>query len=527
MKENPTLQNIISIWEGLSVARRIYVGLATLLVILSVLAIAKDSTKRNLSLLFGSLEPDAAGDVIVALDQRGVKYEVRGNAIYVPGSDRDLLRVMLAGEGLPAIGSQGYEILDGLSGFGTTSQMFDAAYWRAKEGELSRTIITSPGVRAARVHISPSNERSFKKNNKATAAVSLTTNGNTLSARQVSALQYLVASAVSGLDPADVAILDDKGGLISDGDSPISRENGDKRAEALRTRAERLLEARVGINNAIVEVTIETVTEAETILERRIEPEGRVAISTDISEIANSSKNDVAGSVSVASNLPTGDAENGSGTSNSEISETRALTNYEVSETEREIVRVPGDVRRLTVAVLINELASDSSNNGENDLRRSDQELESLEALVASAVGLNTDRGDRITLRSMPFEPVSILGTEVAASRSLPINFSQLLPLLVFAVVSLILGLFVVRPIFAPKNFPALEAISNPTQAKLAVETQQFSHANESNSLQITNAASTADPVTRLREMITDRETEAVQILQDWMEEPRSERPTT
>ena len=73
--------------------------------------------------------------VIRALDQRGVVYEVVGDTIRVDATQRDSLRMVLAAEGLPATGVAGYELLDGLTGFGTTSQMFDAAYWRAKEGE--------------------------------------------------------------------------------------------------------------------------------------------------------------------------------------------------------------------------------------------------------------------------------------------------------------------------------------------------------------------------------------------------------
>ena len=130
-----------------------------------------------MSLLFGGLEARAAGDVIAALDQRGIPYDVRGGAIYVPTAQRDTLRMGLASEGLPTNGSQGYELLDSLSGFSTTSQMFDAAYWRAKEGELARTILASPHVRAARVHISTSATRPFQRDQAPTAAVTVTTAG--------------------------------------------------------------------------------------------------------------------------------------------------------------------------------------------------------------------------------------------------------------------------------------------------------------------------------------------------------------
>ncbi len=106
------------------------------------------ASQPDMALLFAGLEPAASGEVIAALEQQGVPYEVRGPAVYVPSTQRDVLRMTLASEGLPQTAGQGYELLDSLTGFGTTAQMFDAAYLRAKEGELARTILASPGIRS-------------------------------------------------------------------------------------------------------------------------------------------------------------------------------------------------------------------------------------------------------------------------------------------------------------------------------------------------------------------------------------------
>ena len=86
-------------------------------------------------------------------------------------ASRDKLRMDLAAQGLPAAGGAGYELLDGMSGFGTTSQMFDAAYWRAKEGELARTILALPNVRTARVHLAVPSGRGYRREAQATASV--------------------------------------------------------------------------------------------------------------------------------------------------------------------------------------------------------------------------------------------------------------------------------------------------------------------------------------------------------------------
>lgn len=510
------MQNLGSVWANLDMRRRLVVIGATIAVFLAVFGLTRGAAMRDLALLYAGLDPGAAGGVISALDQRGVLYEVRGDAIYVPVADRDILRLSLAGEGLPESASQGYELLDSLSGFGTTSQMFDAAYWRAKEGELARTILSVPGIRTARVHISTPGNRPFARDLQATAAVTVGMAGGALSAEQARALRYLVASAVAGMSPDDVAVIDAQNGLVPGDDAAAG---GDGRAEDLRGRAMRLLEARVGPGNAVVEVTVETVTETESILERRIDPDSRVAISTDIEERQSSAEDSGNGAVTVASNLPDGDAAGSGDVSRSNDSESRTLTNYEISETSREVVRGPGDIRRLTVAVLVNDIATTAADGTVSTVPRSDEELAALRDLVASAVGLDEARGDVITIRSMAFEPVPLLGTEGIAASGPSLDTMGLIRLGVLATVALILGLFVVRPILAAgRPAPALPEIPALPAALAAPPPEPASGDG-------IEEAEIVDPVSRLRRLIESRQDETIQILQTWIEEPgRNER---
>jgi flagellar M-ring protein FliF len=504
------------------------VALATVAVFAAVLMIARAAATGDLALLYSGLESSAAGDVIAALDQRGVDYEVRGGAIYVDSSQRDQLRMSLAGEGLPANTGQGYELLDQLTGFGTTSQMFDAAYLRAKEGELARTILASPYIRTARVHISTPSNRTFQRDQKPTAAVTVTTAAGTLSGAHAKALRYLIAASVSGMSPDDVAVIDGSGGLIPNNDDPAAI-GADSRAEDLRNRAEHLLEARVGYGNAVVEVSVDTVTESESIVERRIDPESRVAISTDVTERTDTSQDSRGTDVTVASNLPTGAASGDTGASTSDNSENRSLTNFEVSETKREVLRTPGAIRRMTVAVLINDVTTTDSAGATIVQTRTPDELDALRELVASAVGLDAERGDVITLKSMPFEPIAITGTEAeAAASAMPLNLMSLIQLGVLSAVALVLGLFVVRPIMnsgrvaalpPPQGFGALTGtVEGPTTATIAGPMAALTApvAGHDEGGQVGGA----DPVTRLRKMIEERQAETVQILQSWIEDP-------
>ena len=231
----------------------------------------------------------------------------------------------LASEGLPANNNRGYELLDSLSGFGTTSQMFDAAYWRAKEGELARTIVGSPHISSARVHIANTGSNPFQRSLQPTASVAITTIGGPLPASNARALKFLVASAVAGLSPEDVAVIDGVGGLISSGEETPQAAGGDDRAAQMRERVQRLLEARVGYGNAVVELSLETVTETESISEKIFDPASRIAISTDTEERTTNSKDTGGGDVTVASNLPDGDAAGGE-SSSSQNSETRSAS---------------------------------------------------------------------------------------------------------------------------------------------------------------------------------------------------------
>lgn len=128
------MQNVLATWSALDLRRRIIIIGATVAMFAAVLALGRIAGQTQMALLYAGLEPASAGEVVAALEQRGVAHEVRGDSIFVDAAQRDGLRMALASEGLPTAGGGGYELLDSLSGFGTTSQMFDAAYWRAKGG---------------------------------------------------------------------------------------------------------------------------------------------------------------------------------------------------------------------------------------------------------------------------------------------------------------------------------------------------------------------------------------------------------
>ncbi len=512
----------MTVWGKLDARRRAVVIGATLLMFLAIALLARGPGNGQMALLYAGLDPAAAGEVVAALEARGTPYEVRGDAIWVPKSARDLERMTLAAEGLPTTSTGGYELLDSLSGFGTTSQMFDAAYWRAKEGELARTILAVPAVRAARVHISAGSSRPFQRQEEPSAAVTVTTRSGSLDASQAQALRHLVAAAVPGMSPDDVAVIDAESGLVA-GEDP--EDATASRAEELAGRAERLLEARVGAGNAVVEVSVDTVTETERLTERNFDPEGRVAISSETEE-SESTASSNGGAVTVASNLPDGEAQGSAGEGSSEES-SRTLTNYEVSETSREVLREPGAVRRLTVAVLVNDLSATDEAGVVTTVPRPEEELAALQELVASAVGYDEARGDVITVKSLPFQPLAALGSEAAPPTGLPFDLMGLLRPALLALVAVVLGLFVLRPLLreqaGPDLLPEPPALAAPEGGfPSALPVMDFSNAmapvfNGGTGLLSDGAA--ADPAERLRRLIAERQEETAQILQSWIDD--------
>jgi flagellar M-ring protein FliF len=411
--------------------------------------------------------------------------------------------------------------------------MFDAAYWRAKEGELARTILALPQIKAARVHISRSDAQPFRQPERQTASVTVTTAAGTLPVAQAKALKHLVASAVAGMSPDDVSVIDSTGGLIDDASDDDPAIAGHDRAAEMKRNVERLLEARVGPGNAVVEVAVDVVTERESITERRIDPEGRVAISTDTEEKSENSTTP-GGDVTVASNLPEGDVASGAN-GQSSAAETRERVNFEVSETQREVLRSPGALRKLSVAVLVNTLTVTAEDGTTTSEPRPQEELDVLRELVASAVGLDEARGDTLTLRSLAFEPLPQDGTLVEAGMLDGLDLMSLIRLAVLALVALVIGLFVLRPMLSARRDaaelpPAAQPLSladmnglEPLPDLPRFLDGEIDMGGDLPSMQVISRADAdamaPDPVARLRQLIEARQAESVEILRGWMDE--------
>lgn len=422
---------------------------ATLIVFSSVMNMA---TKPRMAFLYGGLDASASGDVLSALEGMDVEAEVRGEAIYVPENRRDALRMALARQGLPQQGQPGFELLDELNGFATTSEMFDAAYWRAKEGELARTLLATPGVKSARVHIAVPKASSFARRRRPpSASATITMGRGRLDLQQATAMRYLIALAVPDMQPEQVAIIDSVNGVIlkPGAADPVIQAEGDSLDRERRMEGDLvdLLEARVGPGNARVTVALDIDREHETVSERILDPESRVMMGRETTDMQQSEQGGASGAVTVASNLPDGDAGGQATQSNSSRSETNETTRFDISEVNRQREKLPGAVSRVHVAVLVNDAPGA---DGAAPAPRSEAELESIRQLVAASVGFNEARGDIVTVKSMPFHEFEAVETPAETGGIMlwaQQNVMSILQIVIPAIVVIVLGMFVLKPV--------------------------------------------------------------------------------
>jgi flagellar M-ring protein FliF len=516
------VKQLQTFWDGLDPRRRLIAALSVVAILAAVFGISRVATEPSMAMLYSGLDTAAAGEVVAELEAEGAAFEVDGGAILVESAQRDRIRMQLAAKGLPAGGPAGYEILDNLSGFGTTSQMFDAAYWRAKEGELARTITGSPNVRAARVHLANPVSQPFSRTPAGSASVTVTRVRGELDRGQAEAIRYLVSSAVAGVAPEAVAVIDSARGVVLAGNEDAFEGAGaspNERAETLRANIQRLLEARVGPGRAIVEVNVDAEMESRTVSERTIDPDSRVAISSETEQSSENATGTSPG-VTVASNLPDGDVGGDPSQSQRSASESRERQNFEVSETRSERVILPGQTRRISVAVMVDGIVQRNPDGTESWSPRPPEEMETLRQLVQSAIGFDESRGDTVTIESLEFTASPDQGTlaERSGPGFLDLHGARLAQLGVLGLIVLALIFFVLRPMLARRPVIELAELTGPRE--LGHDAGRSLPPQIGDLLEL--PAQTVNKIERLREVITSRGEDSAAVLRSWIESPET-----
>ncbi|MVS99895.1 flagellar basal-body MS-ring/collar protein FliF [Devosia marina] len=436
----------------------------------------------NLAPLYSGLSLEDSSAIVTELQTLNIPYELRGegDTILVPRDQITTMRMTLAGEGLPTRGQVGYEIFDQQSTLGATSFVQNINNVRALEGELARTIGSLNRITGARVHlVLPERELFRRERQDPSASIVLTTRGE-LSTGEIRAIQHLVASAIEGLTPSRVSIVDEQGTLLASGTGEdvagVMTAQNDERTlgfeNRMRTRVEDMLANVVGAGRARVEVAAELDFNRSTTTQELFDPESQVVRSTQTRESENLSGGNN-GQVTVANELPGANQNNGAGGVTEQGTSTEEVINYEISKTTQTAVTEAGAVKRLSVAVVVDGTYTDDGAGNMAYTPRTADEIAQIQTLVRSAVGFSADRGDSVEVVNMQFAErpeLAPLGTEAGAglldfTRDDLMNGAEMAVTLLIA---LALVFFVMRPLLKKVLTPETQPLALPEAAEVS-----------------------------------------------------------
>lgn len=409
------MQNVMNAITKIGPLRLAAVAAMGIGLIIFFVFVSSRLTSGQMKLLYSDLSSQDKNAIVRELEASSVTFTVNDatGEIQVGAKEVGRVRMLLAAKGLPEGGSVGYEIFDKDSGLGTTRFDQDMKELRAMEGELIRTVNTIKVVDSSRIHlVLPKRELFSREARPASASVFLKLKpGQKMDPEQIAAIQHLIAAAVPELNPAHVSIVDQSGNLLANGRDEKGGTAASGDIERLRLAYEQrlmfqiqdMLSRVVGAGKVQVVVSADMDYDKETTSAEQYDPEGQVARSTqNVTENDNESAAQQ-NNVSVQNNLP-GLPDQSAGQGDRRTSNrTEEITNFEVSKTIKNHVREGGQVRTLSVAVLVDGNYVPNKDGKLEYTPRSDKELENIKALVTSAVNFNQKRGDKLEVVNMRF----------------------------------------------------------------------------------------------------------------------------
>lgn len=527
----------------------------TLAVAALLFYLATQATATPMGLLYSGLDARDSAAVVEKLDAANVPYEIKGDGstILVPQDQALKLRMQMAGEGLPAGGGVGYEIFDEQDALGVTSFQQNVNKLRALEGELARTIRSLDRIEQARVHLVIPERKLFTDSAvQPTASIVLRARGS-VAPEQVQAIQHLVASAVEGLSPQRVNVVDEKGQLLagSEGEGSSAAMQSALAArqtayeERVRRQVEGIVASIVGPGRARVEVSANMDFNRRTKESVKYDPDGQVIRSTQSrSQTGDSTNTEGQDAVSVATNLPEGqDAAPAAGTDQSREVNSQAdeTVNYEISNVKETEIQEGGSVKRLSVAVAVDGTWTTSTEGARSYQARSPEDMQKIEALVRSAVGFDESRGDALQVVNVQFAQEDAQTLPPVEEPFLGLGKSDIMKLVelsVLLIVALLAILLVFRPLMSRLVAPiaieggaaqltgpgglalagagGMAALPGPDMAALPAP-----HGDTDQMIDIAQVDGqvSASQVRRVGEIVQKHPEEAVSIMRQWLHE--------
>ena len=510
------------------------------------------------AILFAGLEPRDATAVITKLEALNVPYEQKGDGgtILIASDQVSKIRMQLAAEGMPSAGV-GYEIFDKSDTFGTTAFVQNVNRLRALEGELGRTIKSLDAIDSARVHLVIPDRQVFSRDNQPPSASVVVKARTKLSRGQVSAIQHLVAASVAGLSANAVALIDDRGELLAggtgEGDEATAAAQEERTAgfeDRLRQRVETIVSSIVGPGHARVQVAADMDFNRVTETAETFDPDSRVIRSSQTVQQDSQSKDSRnSAAVSVGNALPgqavpTPPGDNGSTSANTRTEET---VNYEISKKTTTQVQDAGQVKRLSVAVVVDGTYTPGANGQRTYAPRSTDDMTKITALVRSAIGFDEKRGDQLQVTNMRFADIDAGPDTPAAEPMFGLDSAawfKLGEVMILSITALLVFLLVVRPMIRRLTTPivpgvAAAAVAGPNAAPQV--THQAAQADDDHDeeasperpkpLAIPKRESMIDisqidgqvresSIRKVGDVVTAHPEEAMAILRTWLHQP-------
>ncbi|MGB6395223.1 MAG: flagellar basal-body MS-ring/collar protein FliF [Bradyrhizobium sp.] len=537
------MQGLVTFLRGLGASRLMAMVAVTAALIGFFAFVIMRVTTPQMTTLFTDLSVEDSSGIIKDLERQGIPFELRseGSVIMVPKDKVTRLRMKLAEGGLPKGGGVGYEIFDKSDALGTTSFVQNINHLRALEGELARTIRAIDRIQAARVHLVLPERPLFSRETPEPSASIVVRVRGTLEPQQIRAIRHVVASAVNGLKPQRVSIVDEAGQLLADGAAgDVDQAVGDERRagfeKRMRKQVEDIVSSVVGSGRARVQLSADFDYNKITQTSDKFDPEGRVLRSSQTRE-ESSATTDNNGQVTVNNELPGNKSQDNAAAARDQSKKTEETNNYEISRTTKTEVTEAGRVNRISVAVLVDGSYSKNEKGEMVYKERSKEELDRIAMLVRSAIGFDQKRGDQVEVVNLKFadapviaplaEPAGLLG----ALQFTKDDVMYVIELGVMMLLGLVVMFMVIRPLV--KRILNSEQIAaalggEPAHALTDGQAQAAGQAllpGTNATAQLIDVAQVqgqvhAQSVHRVGELAERNPNETVSIVRQWLSEP-------
>ncbi|MBO4226808.1 flagellar basal-body MS-ring/collar protein FliF [Bradyrhizobium neotropicale] len=540
------MQSLVAFLKGLGAARLAAMVAVTAALIGFFAFVILRVTTPQLTTLFTDLSVEDSSAIVKELERQAIPFELRndGAVIMVPKDKVMRLRMKLAEGGMPKGGGVGYEIFDKSDALGTTSFVQNINHLRALEGELARTIRAIDRIQAARVHLVLPERPLFSRETPEPSASIVVRVRGTLEPQQIRAIRHVVASAVNGLKPQRVSIVDEAGQLLADGaTSDADNAVGDERRAAfekrMRKQVEDIVSSVVGQGRARVQLSADFDYNKITQTSDKFDPEGRVLRSSQTREESSLSA-DNSGQVTVNNELPGNQNQDNAARARDQSKKSEETNNYEISRTTKTEVTEAGRVNRISVAVLVDGSYAKNEKGEMVYQDRPKEQLDRIAALVRSATGFDQKRGDQVEVVNLRFaeapsvaplnEPTGFLGMLQFTKD----DVMYVIELGVMMLLGLVVLFMVIRPlvkrILANEVVPGRAEASVPALADASA--QAGSEGGQGQALLTGGGAAHmidvaqiqgqvhAQAVNRVGELAERNPNETVSIVRQWLTEP-------